>query len=259
MIRSFGNSLTDFSARLQAASHRLLDFILPGRCLNCGAMTQDARSLCPDCWKKIEFLGDPCCATCGYPFEFDLGPEMLCAACVLSRPVYGKARAIFSYDEHSARPILALKHGDRTDVVPAFAQWMRRGGHALIEKADFLVPVPLHWTRLFHRRYNQAALLAQAISRISHKSVLPQALLRRRRTQSQGHKSRRQRQENIRNAFAVNAKFSHQIQNSHLLLIDDVMTTGATVTACAKTLKRAGAAEVDVLTLARIVRPGQMP
>lgn len=234
-----------------------LDALLPPRCLNCGAAVTAAGTLCVGCWRGITFLGDPCCACCGRPFDFAPAPETLCAACAGERPPFARARAALRYDEASRRLVLAFKHGDRLHLAPALAQWMHRAGAALIAEADVIVPVPLHWTRLFARRYNQAAVLAQALARMPAAGGAPPLvgadwLRRRRRTPSQGRRNAAARRRNVAGAFALRPGCT--VKGRRVLLIDDVFTTGATVAECARTLRRAGAAAVDVLTLARTTR-----
>ena len=156
------------------------------------------------------------------------------------------------YDDASRRLILAFKHGDRLHLAPAFGGWMRRAGTDLLAEADLIVPVPLHWSRLFARRYNQAALLAHAIHAAGGPPVGADWLIRRRRTPSQGKRNAAARERNVRAAFAVRP--GRPVKGRRIVLVDDVFTTGATVGECARVLRRAGAARVDVLTLARTVR-----
>jgi ComF family protein len=156
------------------------------------------------------------------------------------------------YDDSSRQLVLALKHGDRLHLAPTLAQWMRRAGAELLAGADLLVPVPLHWTRLFARRYNQAAVLALAMAKSAGLAVSADCLIRHRRTPSQGRKNALARRRNVAGAFAL--RRAGEVRGKNILLIDDVLTTGATVEECARVLKRAGAARVDVLALARAVR-----
>jgi len=247
MLQSLGH----FSSRV---SRIVLDAVLPPRCLKCGDILSTAQGLCPDCWRKLTWLGAPCCACCGQPFPFDAGGDSLCGACLQKKPAYDRARAVFRYDDESRDLVIGLKHADRTESVPALAGWMSRAGAALLESTELIVPVPLHWSRLATRRFNQAALLAQAIGRKAGLPVLPQALTRRRATKSQGHLGRLARFRNVKGAIAVSERHATTVTNRRILLIDDVITTGATVESAAKALISAGARNVDVLALAKVVR-----
>ena len=235
-------------------SRTVLDAVLPPRCLKCGAILSAAQGLCPDCWRKLTWLGAPCCACCGQPFPFESGEGSLCGACLQRRPAYDRARAVFRYDDESRDLVIGLKHADRTESVPALAGWMSRAGAALLESAELIVPVPLHWTRLATRRFNQAGLLAQAIGRNAGLPVLPEALGRRRATRSQGHLGRLARFRNVKGAIAVSERYATAVTHRRILLIDDVITTGATVESAAKALISAGARTVDVLALAKVTR-----
>ncbi len=248
-------SATALAARIKRVGNRVLDIVLPPRCLKCGTAVDAVGALCADCWPAVAFLAPPQCAVCGLPFEFDLGPEALCGACAGERPAFERARAAFRYDDGSKDLILRFKHADRTDSAPAFARWMARAGGALLADADLIAPVPLHWLRLFTRRYNQAALLASELGPLAGKPAVNDLLLRRRRTPLQGG-GILARQRNVAGAFAVDSRRRMLLQDKRVLLVDDVLTTGATVSACASVLLRAGARAVDVLTLARVVRTG---
>ncbi len=237
---------------LRRAATALLDLLLPPRCLACGATVSSADTLCARCWRGITFLGAPCCACCGLPFEFELAGPALCGECLRAPPPFDRARAAMRYDEASRTLILAFKHGDRLHLAPAFGRWLRRAGGELVAEADVAVPVPLHWTRLFARRYNQAAVLAHALHEAGGPPVGADWLLRRRRTPSQGKRNAAARAQNVRAAFAV--KPGRDVRGKRILLVDDVFTTGATVGECARVLRRAGARSVDVLTLARPLR-----
>jgi ComF family protein len=177
---------------------------------------------------------------------------MLCAGCIIQPPVFAAARSAMLYDDASKRLVLGFKHGDRTHPARALAAWMQRAGAAFWPGADLIVPVPLHRWRLFRRRYNQAALLARALSDLAGTPLLPDALLRLRPTPAQGHLSRKERQANVAGAFAVNPHYKAALAGKTVVLIDDVLTTGATANECSEVLLKAGAKVVNVLTLARV-------
>lgn len=203
-------------------------------------------------WSRIAFIDGPVCDGCGQPFEYDQGPGARCAACMASPRAFTRARAACLYDDVSRGPILQLKHADRTDLAPLFARWISRSAFALLHEADAIVPVPLHPSRLLNRRYNQAAEIARPLSRMSGRPYLPDALARVRSTDTQGGKSGSGRRRNVAAAFAVPPARAAQVAGRRLLLIDDVLTTGATAEGCARALLKAGAAQVDVAVVARV-------
>ena len=203
-------------------------------------------------WSKITFLEAPVCDGCGAPFPYSFGAGVRCPACTDHPHLFDRARATCLYDEESRDLILKLKHADRTDLAGLFARWIARSAADLLADADAITPVPLHRTRLFSRRYNQAAEIARPLSRMAHIPYRPDWLVRPRASPSQGNKSARGRRLNVRGAFAVPPSAARQVVGKRILLIDDVFTTGATVDACARALKRAGAAAVDVAVVARV-------
>jgi len=241
---------------LRRAGRSILDLFYPPQCIACRQPVADPHGLCPDCWRSLHFLEGAVCATCGLPFEIDPGESTPCAACIAHPPAFDRARAILRYDDGSRKAVLALKRADRLDLVPAFGRWLERTGRELLQRSDLIVPVPLHRFRLWQRRFNQSAELTRALSRLSGVPADPLALARTRPTPSQGEMpSAGARRRNVRGAFTVPSGRKARVQGKRVLLVDDVLTTGATVNACAKALKRAGAAEVYVLALARVVRP----
>jgi ComF family protein len=232
-----------------------LDLVLPPRCLGCGVMVEAQGRLCAACWRQLAFLGPPHCRLCGYPLPHALPEAPLCAICAVEPPAYDRARAALRYDEGSRGLILAFKHVDRTDTAPAFTTWLERAGADLLVDANLLAPVPLHRWRLLRRGYNQAAILARDLARRRGLPMTPDLIQRHRATASQQGLSGRARLDNVTSAvFRIHPWHRRRVAGARVVLVDDVMTTGATVGACAQVLRRAGAAQVDVLTLARVVR-----
>jgi ComF family protein len=210
-----------------------------------------------DIFDTLTFLDDPCCASCGYPFDHQVTGisafDLQCAACMARRPACATIRAALQYDDASRKLVLAFKHGGHTDRLQTFAAQMHRAGRTALAHADLIIPVPLHRTRLIKRRFNQSALLARAISQRCGVPMDAHSLLRAKRTPSQGGLSAQGRRRNVQGAFRVDNPAL--IAGKRLVLIDDVMTTGATLNACARSLKRAGAQRVDGVCLARVVKP----
>lgn len=238
----------------RSVARAVLDMILPPRCLSCGEPVAGIRQLCAACWRRTEFVSDPMCARCGLPLDYDVGADAVCGSCARKAPVYRRARAALRYEGTGRSLILALKHGDRTDAAPALASWMARAGADVLDDCDLIVPVPLHRRRLFDRRYNQSAMLAAALGRMAGKPCLPGALVRARPTPPQKGLSRAARFRNLAGAISLRNGVGQTLADRRILLIDDVMTTGATVESCARPLLRGGCAGVDVLTVARVVR-----
>ena len=203
-------------------------------------------------WSTIPFIDGPLCDGCGLPFEYDLGAGVRCAACSARPRAFARARAACLYDETSRGPILQLKHADRTDLAPLLARWVSRAARDLLEDADAIAPVPLHPSRLLGRRFNQAAEIARPLARMWARPYLAEAVVRRRDTGSQGGKSAGGRRRNVAAAFEVPPARRAQVEGRAVLLVDDVMTTGATLEGCARALKAAGAVRVDVAVVARV-------
>jgi ComF family protein len=241
----------------RAALRLALDYALPPRCPACGVITTDPHRFCLDCWGSLTFLGDPSCACCGLPFDYDVSGtgEALCGRCLADPPRFDRLRAAVGYGEVARRVALKLKYSGRPGVAETLATLMARhlpkGGDAL------LVPVPLHRWRIWKRGYNQSALIAAALSRRSGLEAAPDVLRRVKATPPLRGLGRRERAETVRGAFRVPAEAKPRLTGRHLILIDDVYTSGATAGACAKALKRAGAARVDVLCWARVLREEQ--
>lgn len=237
---------------LQKTWQLLLDTVYPPRCAACEARVEQHGMLCAECWNAIHFLSEPLCAQCGNPFAYDMGRDAKCAECLENPPPFAHARAAFRYDGEQARRLIhSFKFHDRTQHTALLTQWMARIGSPMLQESHLLVPVPLHWWRMLKRGYNQSALLAQELQRMTGKQLLADALLRTRYTPPQASLDRADRLHNVRGVFAVKPKHAAAVRGKNILLVDDVMTTGATLAECAETLMDAGAKSVSVLTAAR--------
>ncbi len=243
-------------AKFSQAFLRFTDLVLPPRCVVTGEIVDRQGMMAPKAWAGLDFIAAPHCNTCGIPFAYDAmdGGEGACLSCLEHPPPYASARAAVKYNDTSRTLILAFKHSDKTHMVETFVPWMKQAGKEMLAKADALIPVPLHRWRLLSRRYNQSALLAQVLSRETGIPAYPLALQRTRATPSQGHLTAGERHKNVKAAFAVHPAYIKKLEGQTVVLVDDVYTTGATVNECAKVLRKAGAAHVYVLTLARVAR-----
>ncbi len=235
---------------VKTAARGLLDLFLPP--LSHAGDRAQTVGLDADSWSRIVFLEDPVCDGCGAPWEYDPGPGVRCAACTARPRAFDRARAACLYDEHSRDLILKLKHADRTDLSGLLARWLSRAARPLLAEADIVVPVPLHRWRLLRRKYNQAAEVARPLARMHGLAFLPDALARVRDTETQGGKSASGRRRNVAGAFAVSPRLRDRLDGRRVLLVDDVLTTGATAHACARALKAAGAATVDLAVIAKV-------
>jgi ComF family protein len=236
-----------------------LDFALPRLCPSCRELLGDGTGLCAHCWSRLSLIESPYCARLGIPFAFDPGPGLLSMEAIADPPSYDRARAAVRYDDISRALVHSLKYGDRLDLAPTMGQWMARAGRELLSDADALVPVPLHWRRQWARRFNQSAALAGVISGLTGVPVVHGGLKRVRSTPQQVGKSKTERADNVQGAFRVVTEHESDIAGRRLVLIDDVLTSGATVDACARALSRAGAGHVDVLVFARVVAAARPP
>ncbi len=225
--------------------------------MSCGAPVDVQGRLCVDCFRLTDFITEPCCARCGVPFTSAAqgGPDRRCPSSRETPPLFDRARAALRYGNQARRLLLPFKHADRTENTRVLAPHMARARAALLRQADVLVPVPLHRRRLFLRRYNQTALLAHGLARAARKPVLPDAPARTRATSSLGDKSAAERAAEVAGSFAVRASRIARVVGWRVLLIDDVITSGAAANACAIALLAAGAAAVDVLLAARVPDP----
>ena len=245
----------DAAAALRSAAAVVADLVVPPLCLACHRPVSSHDAICARCWSDIDFIRAPLCDRLGIPLPFDIGGTMISAAAAADPPDYERARAVARFDGVMRELVHDFKFRDRHDARRLFGRWLAEAGAALLADADIVVPVPLSRARLATRRFNQAAMLAQEVARLTRRRYEPLALQRIKRTQSQVGLSRQQRRDNVAGAFAVAEAAKPDLAGAKVVLLDDVITTGATARACARVLKRAGAARVDVLALAMVTDP----
>ena len=229
--------------------------IYPAQCLSCGSLVDSDFGLCGSCWRDTAFIGGTVCDGCGVPLPSADGSENLqCDECLTHPRAWAQGRAAVLYNETGRKLVLAFKHGDRQEIAKPAALWMANALGDIVEENSLVVPVPLHWMRMLKRRYNQSALLAQALADQMSLMCGPDVLHRHRPTRSLDGLGRHERQETVQNAIRVNNKFRHQVMARPILLVDDVLTTGATLTAATQALQQAGSGRVRVVTLARVAK-----
>lgn len=248
MSRGMLSALPRRSAALMKGTIRLL---YPDQCVGCGVLVEGAHGLCPACWSDTPFVRGLCCDACGLPLLGDRADgTAICDDCLAMPRPWAQGRAALLYDGNARRIVLRLKHGDRTDLARPAARWLADAGRDVLTSGALLVPVPVHWTRLFSRRYNQAAELARALSALTGIEVAPDALSRVRRTPVQDGLGVEARFTNTEQAIRA----AHALTGRDIVLVDDVMTSGATLSACAAACHAAGATQVSVLVLARVAK-----
>ncbi|GGE52797.1 amidophosphoribosyltransferase [Agaricicola taiwanensis] len=235
------------AARLGRLAYR---FVLPPVCLACERPVGSEGALCTTCWRETDFIDAPCCDRLGIPLPPGMLPGAVSLQAFSNPPKFDRARAAMRYDGAARRLVHRLKYGDRPDLAPAIARWMARAGREVLEEADLLVPVPLHWTRMMGRRFNQAGELARALSRETGIPYAPEVLSRVRRTSRQVGLSASERGKNLHGAMKVTEAGLLAVHRRNIVLVDDVLTTGATLNAAAHALRRAGAERVDAVVAA---------
>ena len=235
-----------------AALRPVLDFALPPRCPGCGAITAEPHRFCLDCWSRLTFLGEPCCAVCALPFDYAPAGEARCGACLADPPAFDRMRAAVAYGEIPRKVALKLKYGGRPGVAETMARLVQR--HVDAPAEAILAPVPLHRWRIWKRGYNQAALVASALARRTGLETCLDLIERTKATPPLKAMGPKQRRETVRGAFRIAERRKPWVRGRTIVLVDDVFTSGATADACARVLKRAGAARVELLCWARVVK-----
>lgn len=255
--RGLTGAMTAGSKRFIAAA---LDFILPDRCALCGTIVSEHRGLCGTCWSSVRFLQPPWCRSCGRPLPEAGSDAPLCPVCSAEAPILRRARAAVYYDDTTRRLLIGFKHHRRLAVRGLLTRWLLRAAEPLLGDTDLIVPVPLHRWRLLHRGFNQAALLASGLAEASGIETVPDLLRRHRATLSQQGLGERERWANVTaRAFNVGPGYEDRLAGKTVLLVDDVLTTGATLAACALALRQHGAGTVDAVCVARVAGPRRVP
>jgi len=257
-VRASRGAIADvrwISTGAHAVLRQLADVVLPPLCVSCGTPLADHGRLCPSCWAQVDFIRPPLCERLGIPLPFDAGPGSISAAAAANPPNYDRARAVAHYDRVMRRLIHDFKYRDRQNAQALFVGWLTEIARPLVTERTILLPVPLSRMRLFSRRFNQAAILTSGVARELKCRHCPDALQRVKRTRTQVGLSPSERQRNVQGAFSVPARRQHHVNGQDVILVDDVITSGATIEACTRALKRAGAIRVDVIALARVVHP----
>ena len=257
-ILAVNSGLKRAGQTLRAVVGAALDLALPRLCAVCREPVE-GQGLCAACWSRLSFITRPYCERLGIPFVYDPGPGILSMEAIADPPAYHRARAAVRFDEISRTLVHALKYGDRLDLAAMMGGWTFQAGRELLAGADALVPVPLHWRRRWARRFNQSAILAATVSRHSGVPVAATALKRVKATAQQVGLSRSERAANVQGAFRVPDEGKPAVVGRKLVVVDDVLTSGATSDACARALLRAGARNVDLLVFARVVDAVQAP
>jgi len=253
-----GTCLNAARSMLAGAARLTLDVALPTLCVACREPVA-GEGVCAACWAQLSFIAPPCCPRLGIPFVYDPGPGLLSMEAIAAPPAYERARAAVRYDDTAKALVHGLKYQDRSDLAPVMGRWMARAGRELLDDAEVMVPVPLHWRRAWSRRFNQSGLLARVVATQAGLPVASDALRRVKATRQQVGLTRSERSDNVQGAFQVPPHRRSAIAGRHVVLVDDVLTSGATVDACARALLRAKARQVDVLVFARVVDSFKTP
>lgn len=230
----------------------LLNFLFPEKCLICEKHIEQNK-ICNDCWGKCTFITKPYCSLCSHPFEYETSDNAICGACVMKKPKYDRGISIFKYDEYSKKLIHSFKYKDQLHILDYFINLIINRAKDILDNTDIIAPIPIHKHKLLKRGYNQAALLAFNVAKKTKIYYCPQLLIKDKSTPPQAGLNKSQREKNIKNSFKLNSKFSKNIEGKKILLIDDVITTGATIKECCKILQKAKPAKIFVISLAKRV------
>ncbi|MEP5154811.1 ComF family protein [Planktotalea sp.] len=237
-----------------AGFQTLIHAVFPPECLSCREQMANDDGLCGTCWRDTAFIMGSVCEGCGVPLHGEVQSGDRCDPCMQTARPWSQGRSAMLYKERSRALILALKYGDRHDIVRPAGKWLANAAREIMRDDTLIVPVPLHWTRMLKRRYNQSALIAKSMSDLLGASYCPDLLVRNRKTATLDGKSREERFDELRGAINVHHKRAHLIEGRPVLLVDDVMTSGATLAACTEACLRSRASDVCVVTLARVAK-----
>ena len=234
---------------------KFLKIFFPNHCLSCEKIINEEQDFCSNCWTKLQLITDPKCPICSYPFDVEIkGMQPLCGKCLQKKPPYDKAITIFRYNPIIKKIISDFKYRDQTFLAKKLTRILLKIAKDEIGDADLVIAVPLHPIRLRKRKFNQAALLGKFLSKnIPQSKFYPDFLLKVKQTKSQAELGMKEREKNLKRVFLVNKKYRDLVTNKNVLLVDDVITTGATLESCAKELRRRGAKKITVLTIAKTV------
>ncbi|MEM8572499.1 MAG: ComF family protein [Pseudomonadota bacterium] len=252
MAASVTTLLAGGKATLLKLGREALDTVYPPRCLACMEFTDAPHGLCSDCWRETFFIAGSTCQSCGVPLLGEVGEGDVCESCMRHPPPWSRGAAALVYRGAARRMVLGLKHADRLDMVKPLAKWMSNAGRDVIAEADIIAPVPLHWRRLLKRRYNQAGELARGVARLTDTPAVYDLLQRQRATVAQKQMNREERAANQAGAIVVHPRHRERVSGKTVLLVDDVLTSGATLGTCTEALLDAGALRVHVLALCRV-------